>query len=111
VSGRRLPSAASLRNPAGTTLSPAGRGADRGVMEIPVAVLAVALLAGTLLAHRPGWTTGLRRAAAARWRAQVHLWDVYLSADEWRSPVADPAVTLHWVGRRLEGSVLPDRPR
>ena len=80
-------------------------------MEIPVAVLTVALLAGTLLARRPGWTTGLRPAAAAHWRAHAHLRAADLSADEWRSPVADPAVTLHWVGRRLEGSVLPDRPR
>ncbi|MGY1714804.1 hypothetical protein ACI78R_10125 [Geodermatophilus sp. SYSU D01106] len=46
------------------------------------------------------------RALGAYWRAQVHLWEVYLSADPWppRHPGGEP---LHWAGRRLRGSVLP----
>ncbi|GAB3202536.1 hypothetical protein GCM10027261_41060 [Geodermatophilus arenarius] len=51
----------------------------------------------------------VRQAVTRYWQAQVHLWEVYLSPAGWDPAPGDEA--LHWVGRRLVGSVLPDEPR
>ncbi|MGY1731509.1 hypothetical protein ACI798_08300 [Geodermatophilus sp. SYSU D01045] len=62
-----------------------------------------------------GGTAGRVREAVARyWQAQVHLWETYLSPAGWGPVPEAPALgdePLHWVGRRLVGSVLPDEPR
>ncbi|MGY1829428.1 hypothetical protein ACI8AA_03250 [Geodermatophilus sp. SYSU D01180] len=62
----------------------------------------------------PSTAGRVRRAVTRYWQAQVHLWETYLSADGWDPDPGTPALEdepLHWVGRRLVGSVLPDEPR
>ncbi|SMO97806.1 hypothetical protein SAMN06273567_1126 [Geodermatophilus aquaeductus] len=66
------------------TLSPSPAAADRGAMDLLVA--AALVLAALVVA-------GSQPTAVRLWRANVHLWDAFLTRDPW-----DPAV-------------VPDRPR
>ena len=50
------------------------------------------------------------RAARAGWGAHLQMSGAFYCQDPWRPPVG-PGRPLHWVGRALEGSVLPDHPR